>query len=339
MTSRILRKIISKVVNWRARAWTVIKRKLIKRGNTRCVCMTARNCRCVIPIDILERIRADCPALHSLFLPEDEWSKFKEWHERPHRSVAGHRSYLLLALQGGCLARLTGPIHRYLISNETLRSDVRRQYVKDMRERWMFYSESLERHRKSRMFAGRIVEIQFAEWIETTLGWTIIGLEALREGPDIEATSASGVDTAFEVKAIGTEDGDFEIMLRSLEHGPSGGAFSLYSAINYLLLRVYEAAKQLAQYDGRRIAVVVIDDVTWWRFSLQLKQSWIDWASPSFFDNDTPTKTYLEDLESRFPEILTDVAPAVAEIAAVWIIRRSDGFEYNLEYEISTGHF
>jgi hypothetical protein len=84
---------------------------------------------------------------------------------------------------------------------------------------------------------------------------------------------------------------------------------------------------------------VVIDDVTWWRFSLQLRQGWIDWAPPSFSDNDTPAKTYLEDLKSRFPGILTDVAPAATAIDGVWIIRRPDGFEYNLEYEMLTGHF
>jgi hypothetical protein len=72
------------------------------------------------------------------------------------------------------------------------------------------------------------------------------------------------------------------------------------------------------------------------------------WSSPtvsalpqghSFFDNDTPAKTYIEDLKSRFPGILTYVAPAMTAIDAVWIIRRSDGFEYNLEYEILTGNF
>jgi hypothetical protein len=47
----------------------------------------------------------------------------------------------------------------------------------------------------------------------------------------------------------------------------------------------------------------------------------------------------VEDLKSRFPGILTDVAPAMTAINAVWIIRRSDGCEYNLEYEILTGHF
>jgi len=50
----------------------------------------------------------------------------------------------------------------------------------------MFYEDPLERHQKSRIFNGLVVELQFAEWLET-LGWTIVGLEAFRDGPDIEA--------------------------------------------------------------------------------------------------------------------------------------------------------
>lgn len=110
---------------------------------------------------------------------------------------------LLLALERGHLARLTSSIHRYLIEGGTVHQEVRRQYVKDLAERWMYHLDALERHRRSKFFNGRIAELQCAEWLETR-GWTVVGLEALRQGSDIEGNSDSGMMTAFEVKFIGT---------------------------------------------------------------------------------------------------------------------------------------
>src|SRR5215831_8515749 len=160
--------------------------------------MTAPSDRGPIAIDNLESIQEDCPALHSLFLPDDTWPEFKAWHAQPDE-VALHRSMLLLALERGHLAQLTSPIHRYLIENGALRSDVRRQYVMDMRERWMLNSDPHMRNRSSNTLNGRIVELQFSEWIETARDWPIVGLEALREGADVEVQDESGIATAFEV--------------------------------------------------------------------------------------------------------------------------------------------
>lgn len=63
---------------------------------------------------------------------------------------------VLLALERGHLDRITSPVHRYL---------------------------------KSRIFRGRLTELQCAEWLEAQ-GWVIEGLEALRQGPDIEAITS-----------------------------------------------------------------------------------------------------------------------------------------------------
>ncbi len=58
---------------------------------------------------------------------------------------------------------------------------------------------------------------------------------------------------------------------------------SLYSAVNYLLFRTFEAGRQLqAVGERRRIAAIVIEDLTWWRFELQLKNNWLDWHRPVF---------------------------------------------------------
>jgi hypothetical protein len=194
-----------------------------------------------------------------------------------------------------------------------------------------------ERNRGSGVFTGRIAELQLAEWIETTRGWTIVGLEALREGPDVEAQDESGVATAFEVKAIGAEHDDFEMILQRIAQGPSGGSVSPYAAINYLLFRVYEAARQLARFQGRRVAVVMVGDINWYRFDFQLRNHWIDWSNPSFLSADPTWEEFLRRQEHRYPGIRTDLAFAMREIDAVWIMNRLEGYVYRLEYEILTG--
>src|SRR5215469_11510504 len=95
-----------------------------------CACMTPWVDNERASIDILETIRAECPALRHIFLPDDVWLGFKAWHQN-RDVVAAHRSMLLLALERGHLARLTSSIHRYLIEGGTVRQEVRRQYVKD----------------------------------------------------------------------------------------------------------------------------------------------------------------------------------------------------------------
>jgi len=318
----------------RSRAFRVYYTTMIERC-TPCSCKTVQAGDDVQSIDVLESIRNGCPALRSVFLPDDTWPDFKAWHAEPD-SVAAHRSMLLLALERGHLARLTSPIYRYLVEGGGVRPCVRRQYVNDLRERWMHYPEPLERHQKSRIFTGRVTELQCAEWLEAR-GWVIAGLEASRMGPDIEARNASGALTAFEVKSIGSEDDDFEMILRSMAEGPSGGAVSAYSGINYLLFRVFEAAKQLAQFDGHRVAVAVIDDLTWWRFERPLENHWIDWENPTFLGHDAAWGMFTKEQEGRYPNLKAELSSVVGGIDAAWILRRSYGYEYHLEHELRTG--
>src|SRR5262249_50383481 len=131
---------------------------------------------------------------------------------------------------------------------------------------------------------------------------------------------------------------DFDMFLRSLANGPAGRAVSPHAAINYLLFRVYEAAKQLERFGGRRIAVAVFDNQMSHPFGRPLRGNWIDWSTPHFLPADPVWESCLQrqDAES-YPRIRTDVAPAVKAIDAVWIMKRSYGYKYSLEYEIPTG--
>lgn len=158
----------------------------------------APSCECSISapngkatsIDSFATVRARCPALNQVFLPDSIWTDFQSWWERSGHE-AGHQSILRLAYERGYLDRVTSPIHRYLLTAATIRPNVRNQYIQDLREKWLGLKDPLERHKKWRIFQGHLVELQFAAWLERR-SYTIDDLEALREGSDIEATSLDG---------------------------------------------------------------------------------------------------------------------------------------------------
>lgn len=137
-------------------------------------------------LDTFAAIREKCQALKELFVPDEIWPKYYNWHLWSD-DEAHHESALLLALDRGYLSSITSPVHRYLLQSGRINSRVRKQYINDLQEKWMDNSDPLERHEKFRMFYGRVVELQCAEWLEKQ-DWGIYDLEAFREGgPDIEA--------------------------------------------------------------------------------------------------------------------------------------------------------
>lgn len=282
-------------------------------------------------LEIFAAVRSRCPALHQIFVPDGVWNDFQQWH-RQSDAVAHHRSILLLAMERGHLRRVTSAVHRFLITAGHPRPDMRQQYLKDLRERWMLYPDPIERHQKFRMFAGRLVELQFAEWLQLQ-GWTVSGLEAFREGPDIEAYANGSQTTAFEVKFIGTENDDFVRILENLAGQSGVGSVSPYNATNYLLFRVYEAAKQLQRIVCDRIAVVVVEDLTWFRFEVQLSDGWVDWANPGFYPGPV-WEEFVERQRTRYPHLLDDLQPALRSLNAVWILRQSEGYQYHREFEV-----
>lgn len=298
-----------------------------------CACSRWQRVKGETLLEHFAAVRSNCPALCLVFLPDDLWPKFELWHRVPD-PVAHHASVLYLGLERGYLGRITSPVHRYLLDTgqAKVKTEVSKQYVQDLRERWMFYPEVMERHRKFRMFQGRLAELHIAEWLESK-GYTITGLEALRKGPDIEG-QIDGRPTAFEVKSVGTEDDDFATMVESLASGPTGVAVSPYDAANYLLFRAYEAAKQLQRHAVDRIAVLVIDEVTWHRFEMQLRSGWINWIDAEFFPgHDWPR--FMELQRTRYPDLAADLRPALGTLNAVWIFKQTDDFQYIREFETS----
>jgi hypothetical protein len=290
-----------------------------------CQCQRLDACNVDSAVDVLAHIRHHCGAVRML-APDSAWERFQSWHQQKE-PIACHRSVLVLALSRGHLGRVTSPIHHFLLTADGPTPGLRRQYLQDLRERWMFDPTTLGRHRKSRMFMGRLVELQVAEWLEGH-GWSIGELEAFREGSDIEARLEGGSNVHFEVKFIGVDDLDFDRIVKAMSTGSSEAPVSPYTAANFLLFKVFEAATQLQRARGQRIALVVIDDAAWWRFDSILTHKWIDWSSPRFLNADDEWKRFLMQQQRRYPGLSTLLRSHLGTISEVWIVRREFGYEY-----------
>lgn len=194
----------------------------------------------------------------------------------------------------------------------------------------MFESDPVERNRLSRTFYGRLVELQFASWLESQ-SHAVVGLEAKRKGPDIETISKDGQHHAIEVKFFGVEDSDFRVFLRSMGGAPAGHPVSPNQAINYLLFRVYEAARQLMPSSGRKSVVIVINELAWHRFAMQIAGGWVNWAHPQFIEPDDDWNQFLSLHRKRYPGLPGDLGDTIHGIDTVAIFRQNHAFEFRLE--------
>jgi hypothetical protein len=83
------------------------------------------------------------------------------------------------AFSEGCISKITSPVHRYLFEGEQLNQNLTSQYKEDLGEGWLLQNRKVDRLlRKSKIYMGKLVELQCAEWFEKQ-GWKISNLEAL----------------------------------------------------------------------------------------------------------------------------------------------------------------
>lgn len=258
-------------------------------------------------------LRESCPALRTILIPD-----LVEW-ERAYANLdqddSGHRPILLVAFMWGCLHRLTLPIHKYLMNVDSPRPDLTAQYRMDLQERWFMRPDSENRHKKSKGYLGRLSELLIAQWAENTGGLRIIGLEATGSDHDILTISTDGNEGAIEVKFIGTEDSDFE-KLRTMKNF---GAADLPTASDYLLTRIYEAAKQLADYPYKKTVIIVIDDFPWnssfkAALSPTFDYGYADLRNPKLKSRNPSWLEYLQNLKESHPQIESDLASTILSL-------------------------
>ena len=198
------------------------------------------------------------------------------------------------------------------MEGDSPRSDLTAQYKKDLQERWFIRPDPLNRHKKSKGYLGRSSELLIAQWAENTTGLTIIGLEATGSKHDILTVSIDGIEGAIEVKFIGTMDADFEKMLTMKIFG---GARDLKTTSDFLLSRIYEAAKQLSDYQYRKTAIIVVDEMAWnLGFDAARDFGYVDLRNPRFQSTNKGWLKYLQSLKDSYPQIESDLALTILSL-------------------------
>lgn len=211
--------------------------------------------------DALPEIRKGCPVLRELMLPDEIWQKYQERIRFLGKGVSEnnpgcHGSVIHTALERGKLGKLMAPIHSFLFDGESLKSAVKVQYRKDLRETWLFEDDVLEKHRKFRILWGIVNELLLA-WSMRRRGLVVESLEALG-GPEDISLRVSGHEWAIQSKYIGQPDEEFEHVLSSLHDRPKGMWGDIPGAFAYLQFRAAEASAQFKPVEKRRIACLTI---------------------------------------------------------------------------------
>ena len=284
----------------------------------------------------LEELRRYCTALRNVFIPQEQWANYKGFC-LSDRDEAQHQPIMWLAYRRGYLGNFTGPIHQFILEGKPETKTITNQYKQDLVERWFLKKDFLERYRASRIFEGRLAELRFASWLRQS-GWQIFSLEAYDGEFDIEAQSPEGAQTIFEVKYLATEEYRFLLGVQALKNGVSSGWPSLYSPLDYLLCRTYEAANKLDRAGPTRIATLILTDYS--AFDLQLKDRWIQWDNPRLFRKDQDIQPFLDKFRKQYPNFEEDMASRFKSLQQIWILQDTREFGLERKYCIDpvTGH-
>ncbi len=277
-------------------------------------------------------IRKKTPALKYLLVPDELWPQFKKFCLEEF-DEAYHRSILLLAFRRNYLIKIIEPIHKYLFENGEPKQELSSQYKKDLQERWMIKKSVIERHQKFRQYMGKMIELLIADLLEKQ-NWKIIDLEALSAKSDIISESPDNGEQAIEVKYIGQRDDVFESVVVSLSGSSGGGSISLYDLADYILLRVYEAAKQLEKQNLKRTVIIVISK-TWWNFvDTQINEGWINWKSPSFYLKTPGIRSYINGQKYRYPQIYSDLLTTIKNLSSIFFVKENDDLNFSIVQHI-----
>lgn len=278
----------------------------------------------------LADVRGQCPALSQVLIPNSLWPDYQRFYlGKPDE--ARHTCITWLAFRRCLLPRITSPIHRFILEGNVLRLSVIQQYLSDLPERWFLKPDVMSRYEAARRYQGRLAELRFALWLEQQC-WSISQLEAYGGQFDIEAKSPEGGEVVIEVKFLGQEKGSFISDVQAIQNRVSSSWNSLYSPLDYLLYRIYEAAIKLNTSSHRRIAVAILS--RFGDYSLQLEEGWIDWKNPRFFRADNDIKPFLDDRLIKNPNLKRELPVELRKLNNIWILSDSTEFSLSLEYDV-----
>ena len=281
-----------------------------------------------------EQVRHQCAALRDILVPDSMLDQHRSFHESGG-DEALHRSVPVLAMKRGTLGSLTLPIHRLMLDDQTIRSDVVNQYRSDLAERWLFACDHIERYKRHRMFRSRWIELCFATWLLDN-GWELGGLEAYGGSFDVEASESESSRAAFEIKYLAEQESSFEIGVAALQSldGVAAGWLSPYSPIDYLLFRLFEAAKQIEQSPNRKIAVVITEA---YETSFRIPLSWVNWTYPKLFLKDNEIVPFIEAKKQQIPDLESEITQKIQSLDEIWIFCVENNFDIHRMHVIKPG--
>ena len=245
-----------------------------------------------------------------------------------HPNKANHCSVPYLAYRCRQLPRFTGPLHELTFENGRLRKCVTAQYVSDLKEKWIFQSDENSRFLSSRHYLSRLVELEVAQKLKIEQ-WTIEDLELKGGKFDIEAKANTENRAVFEVKYLAQREVVFELNMKSC--GTSAFAWlGVYSPIDYLIFRIYEAAKKLESVKSRRIAAIVLADYQL-SFSIPLNEAWVDWKNPAFLRKDSEIEQFLAVQYDQILNLDVDLQDKISRLNEIRIFS-INGYDLQLRH-------
>jgi len=276
-------------------------------------------------------LRSACPVLR-LTIPDELSEKHLNFTNAEPDS-AYHCSVPFLAYRRGCLSEFTNSLHRFAFDGTELREEITAQYVSDLRETWVFEDDAISRFRNARNYLSRHAELDVARWLESQ-HWQISSLEMYGGQFDIEGSSSDHVATAFEVKFLAQREVLFELNCASFM-SPTAGSLGMYSPMDYLLFRLYEAACQLQKQNTHknRIAIAIVSDYDV-SYKIPLSEGWIDWKNPSFLKRDPEIHAFLSKQYEQNPNLDADIKTLISGLSEIWILRYESSFELQREHRI-----
>ena len=275
------------------------------------------------------RLRSMCPALR-LTIP-DEIEERHMHFSKSEPDEAFHCSIPFLAYRRGYLSDFTEALHRYVLDGSELRKQVTAQYKNDLREKWVLEINEISRFEKARNYLSRLAELDFARWLETQ-HWQILNLELYGGRFDVEGIDNNQDATAFEIKFLGQREVLFELIRASFTNA-TAGSLGVYSPVDYLVFRLYEAARQLQEANTHRVAVVVVSDYDV-SYKIPLSEGWVDWANPSFLKCDSEIQGFLARQYTKNPNLDADLKTFISGLNEIWILRYKSAFVLHLEHRI-----
>lgn len=296
-------------------------------------CIRKCRCRSVLSINneiIFEEfqvVRQKCLALNKILVPDEIWEQFQsiafgEYDE------ALHQYAVLTALSRGYLHKITSPIHKYLLENRTPKCELTDQYKKDLRERWMLQGSIKTRHRTSKIFLGKIIELQCAYWLEQQK-WTVTSLAALGGDYDITACSPDKTEFTIETKYIGREEWSFESIVEGNTEGASVKMLDAYFPANYLWFIIGKAAQQLQNSKAKKIILIFIHCWDHFRFAIEIL---IDWKNPSYHETVSWNRFSVEK-DKKMINAVT-LCKLLKNIEYICLIKVGEGFEFTKQKTI-----